>query len=161
MGTTQSMRYRDHTKITHISADTGFRTSVDRDLFIHLSESTMLLLEPVTFFEIPYRVDDKAIDQDGTVDGRKLEGETKVLGEDLSQCHFVHDKSHMAWPGLESNLVQRGGNPTTFRARFKGHTRELRTKKPKSRYDQHIVETQHTYDATSIDEAMESLHIQK
>jgi hypothetical protein len=31
----------------------------------------------------------------------KLRGETEVLGENLSQCHFVHYKSHMTWPGLE------------------------------------------------------------
>jgi hypothetical protein len=31
----------------------------------------------------------------------RLEGETEVLGEILSQRHFVHHKSHMTRPGLE------------------------------------------------------------
>jgi hypothetical protein len=30
-----------------------------------------------------------------------LTEEAEVLGENLSQCRFVHHKSHMAWPGLE------------------------------------------------------------
>jgi hypothetical protein len=32
----------------------------------------------------------------------ELEGETEVIGEKLSQCHFFHHKSHMTWPGIES-----------------------------------------------------------
>jgi hypothetical protein len=31
----------------------------------------------------------------------ELAGETEVLGENLSQCHFVHHKSRMTWPGIE------------------------------------------------------------
>jgi hypothetical protein len=28
-------------------------------------------------------------------------GETKILGGNLSQCHFVHNKTHMTWPGIK------------------------------------------------------------
>jgi hypothetical protein len=32
----------------------------------------------------------------------KFEGETEVLVENFLQCHFVHHKSHMIRPGLET-----------------------------------------------------------
>jgi hypothetical protein len=31
----------------------------------------------------------------------ELAGEIEVLGESPSQCHIVHHKSHMTWPGFE------------------------------------------------------------
>jgi hypothetical protein len=31
----------------------------------------------------------------------ELAGETKVLRHNLLQCYFVHNKSYMAWPGIE------------------------------------------------------------
>jgi hypothetical protein len=37
---------------------------------------------------------------------RELAAETEVLGENLSQCHFVDHEFHMTWPGLESYPAQ-------------------------------------------------------
>jgi hypothetical protein len=31
----------------------------------------------------------------------EMAGETKVLGGNVPQCHFVHHNSHMTWPGIE------------------------------------------------------------
>jgi hypothetical protein len=31
----------------------------------------------------------------------QLAGEPEVLGENLPQCHLVHRKSHMTWPGIK------------------------------------------------------------
>jgi hypothetical protein len=36
----------------------------------------------------------------------ELTGETEVLGENLPQCHFVHNKTHMTCPGLEPGPPQ-------------------------------------------------------
>jgi hypothetical protein len=30
---------------------------------------------------------------------QELAGETELFGNNLLQCHFVHHKSHMLWPG--------------------------------------------------------------
>jgi hypothetical protein len=41
----------------------------------------------------------------------ELAGETEVLGENLSQCHFAHHKSHMSW-------ARSGGKPATNRLSY-------------------------------------------
>jgi hypothetical protein len=33
--------------------------------------------------------------------GGELTPQTKVLGENLMKCHFVHLKSNITWPGIE------------------------------------------------------------
>jgi hypothetical protein len=38
----------------------------------------------------------------------KLEGETEVFGDNLSQCHLVHHKSHMTWTGIEPGTAALG-----------------------------------------------------
>jgi hypothetical protein len=74
--------------------------NISREFFAHLS-GYYNPLELVTFlFDTLYRVDVKMIDQYWIVGGRKLEAETEIFGY-LSQSHFVNDKSHMTWYGIE------------------------------------------------------------
>jgi hypothetical protein len=55
------------------------------------------------FVPTPCDYDDGAI-------GRTMIGrETEVLGQNLSQCHFVHHKPHILCP--DANLGRRGGKP--------------------------------------------------
>jgi hypothetical protein len=35
------------------------------------------------------------MDECGAFDGMRIEGETEVLGGNLSQCYFIHHKFHM------------------------------------------------------------------
>jgi hypothetical protein len=48
----------------------------------------------------------------------ELAGESKVLGENLPQRHFVHHESHMTWPDLGSNPGRRGRKPATNRLSY-------------------------------------------
>jgi hypothetical protein len=38
--------------------------------------------------------------------GMILTGKTEELEKHLSQCHFVHYKSHMDWPGRKPRLPE-------------------------------------------------------
>jgi hypothetical protein len=39
---------------------------------------------------------------------RELAGKTEVLGENVSQCHFVHHKSYMTCPVLRTRAAAVG-----------------------------------------------------
>jgi hypothetical protein len=45
-----------------------------------------------------------------------MAGETKVLRENLPQCHFVHHKPHMLCP--DANPGRHSGKPTTNRLSY-------------------------------------------
>jgi hypothetical protein len=47
----------------------------------------------------------------------ELEGEIAILEENLSQCHYVHHKSHMR-PDLDWNTSRRSGKPATNRLSY-------------------------------------------
>jgi hypothetical protein len=36
----------------------------------------------------------------------ELTEETEVIGENLPQCHYIHHKSYITWPGLEAGPPQ-------------------------------------------------------
>jgi hypothetical protein len=42
----------------------------------------------------------------GAVDGMRVDREIEILGENVPQCHFVHHKSHMTYPGIESGTTR-------------------------------------------------------
>jgi hypothetical protein len=51
----------------------------------------------------------------------KLAEEIEVLGVNPPQCHFVHHKPNMTWPGTEPG--RRGGRPTAKSLRYGMPTR--------------------------------------
>jgi hypothetical protein len=53
----------------------------------------------------PWRIIVQPCDEDDEVfhfNGALVEWNSKYSDKNLSQCHFVHHKSHMDWTGIES-----------------------------------------------------------
>jgi hypothetical protein len=48
----------------------------------------------------------------GAISHMRIDRRTDILGENLSQCQFVHHKSHMTWPVLEHVIC--GGKRSTI-----------------------------------------------
>jgi hypothetical protein len=53
---------------------------------------------------IMHSPDDMSLESDGGM--IYWQRKTEKLGEKLSQCHFIHRKSHMDWPGRESGSLR-------------------------------------------------------
>jgi hypothetical protein len=53
-----------------------------------------------------HSTDDRMINKHGVAGGIKIGGETEALGENLHQCHFLHQTSHRTQPGIKLRLLQ-------------------------------------------------------
>jgi hypothetical protein len=51
-----------------------------------------------------------------------LAGETKVLGENLLQCHYVHHIAHLTWSGIEPSLLSFSQSLSLRSEYFSHHT---------------------------------------
>jgi hypothetical protein len=68
-----------------------------------------------------------------------LAGKTEVLGENLPQCHFIHHKSQMTWPG--ANPGRRGGKSATNRLSYGTATNFATAQDPDSDAPRFILAT--------------------